>query len=177
MSESIADILREMRILGRIDEKSTDKIPRSLQALGLRAYAHRIEAAYRREVEDAIAATVKASAKSASEVYEPHIQPAQVGNTAKMRDALEHVEKLAREFAVGNYYVSDFPKMLLDAIRPALAAPPRNCDIYRTKKERDAAYKKYREYVIMSNANPFIAQDEMMPKENWLFAEAKGEDK
>lgn len=45
-------------------------------------------------------------------------------NMAKMRKALEHVEKLAREFAAGNYYLSDFPKMLLDTIRPALAAPP-----------------------------------------------------
>lgn len=53
------------------------------------------------------------------------------GNAAALREALEHVEKLAREFAVGNYYVSDFPKMLLDAIRPALSAPPRNCDLAR----------------------------------------------
>ena len=43
--ETIADIVREMRTLGRLDEKSTDKIPRSLQALGLRTYADRIEAA------------------------------------------------------------------------------------------------------------------------------------
>ena len=48
--ETIADIVREMRTLGRLDEKSTDKIPRSLQALGLRTYADRIEAAARREV-------------------------------------------------------------------------------------------------------------------------------
>lgn len=52
-----------------------------------------------------------------------------VGNLAAMREALEHVEKLAREFAAGNYYVSDFPKMLIDAIRPALSEPPRNCDV------------------------------------------------
>lgn len=48
--ETIADIVREMRTLGRLDEKSTDKIPRSLQALGLRTYADRIEAAHQREV-------------------------------------------------------------------------------------------------------------------------------
>lgn len=48
-NETIADILREMRDLGRLDEKSTDKIPRSFQALGLRTYADRIEAAHRRE--------------------------------------------------------------------------------------------------------------------------------
>ena len=46
--ETIADIVREMRNLGRLDEKSTDKIPRSLQALGLRTYADRILAAHKR---------------------------------------------------------------------------------------------------------------------------------
>lgn len=48
--ETIADIVKEMRTLGRLDEKSTDKIPRSLQALGLRTYADRINAAHQREV-------------------------------------------------------------------------------------------------------------------------------
>ena len=48
--ETIADIVKEMRTLGRLDEKSTDKIPRSLQALGLRTYADRIEVAHKREV-------------------------------------------------------------------------------------------------------------------------------
>ena len=38
-------ILREMRTLGKLDEKSTDKIPRSLLALALLSYADRIEAA------------------------------------------------------------------------------------------------------------------------------------
>ena len=51
MNETIADIVREMRTLGRLDEKLTDKIPRSLQALGLRTYADRIEAAAKRERE------------------------------------------------------------------------------------------------------------------------------
>ena len=48
--ETIEDIVKEMRTLGRLDEKSTDKIPRTLQALGLRTYADRIEAAHQREV-------------------------------------------------------------------------------------------------------------------------------
>lgn len=47
--ETIADIVREMRTLGRLDGESTDKIPRSLQALGLRTYADRIKAAHERE--------------------------------------------------------------------------------------------------------------------------------
>ena len=50
--ETIADIVREMLTLGRLDGESTDKIPRSLQALGLRTYAVRIEAAHKREVEE-----------------------------------------------------------------------------------------------------------------------------
>ena len=50
--ETIADIVKEMRTLGRLDEKSTDRIPRTLQALGLRIYADRIEAAHQREVEE-----------------------------------------------------------------------------------------------------------------------------
>ena len=65
----------------------------------------------------------------------------------------------------------------LDKAKAVLSAPPRNCDIYLTKKEQDAAYKKYREYVIMSNSNPYIAEDEMMSKEKWLCAEAKGKAK
>jgi hypothetical protein len=44
--------------------------------------AYRIEAAHKREQEDAIAATVVAAAKSASEVYEPHIQSKPVGDAA-----------------------------------------------------------------------------------------------
>ena len=62
-------------------------------------------------------------------------------NMKAMRDALKHVEKLAREFAAGNYYISDFPKMLLDAIRPALSAPPRNCDVGTVKDQTQRFYR------------------------------------
>lgn len=63
----------------------------------------------------------------------------EASNVKAMREALEHVEKIAREFAAGNYYVSDLPKMLLDTIHPALAAPPRNCDV-GTAEEQTARY-------------------------------------
>ena len=49
-NETVEDIVREMRTLGRLDGESTDKIPRTLQALGLRTYADRIKAAHQREV-------------------------------------------------------------------------------------------------------------------------------
>lgn len=43
--ETVNDIVRDMYTHGRLDEKSTDKIPRSLLALALRTYADRIESA------------------------------------------------------------------------------------------------------------------------------------
>ena len=46
--ETTAAIIAEMRNLGKLDEKSTDKIPRSLMALGLRTYADRLDAASQR---------------------------------------------------------------------------------------------------------------------------------
>lgn len=46
--ETSADIIAEMRNLGKLDEKSTDKIPRSLMGLGLRTYADRLDAALKR---------------------------------------------------------------------------------------------------------------------------------
>lgn len=54
-NETLADIIREMRDLGALDEKSGDMIPRSLQALGLRTYADRFEAARKREQADPLA--------------------------------------------------------------------------------------------------------------------------
>ena len=53
--ETTDDIIREMRDLGALDEKSVDMIPRSLQALGLRTYADRFEAARKREQADPLA--------------------------------------------------------------------------------------------------------------------------
>lgn len=53
----------------------------------------------------------------------------------KMKEALEHVKKLAREFECGNYYLSDLPKMLMDAVEHALDTPPRNCDVISTDEQ------------------------------------------
>lgn len=55
--ETIEDIIREMRDLGALDEKSVDMIPRSLQALGLRTYAARLEAVAKRELGALVAET------------------------------------------------------------------------------------------------------------------------
>lgn len=169
--ETTNDILREMRDLGRLDEKSTDKIPRSLQALGLRTYADRLEAAIKREIEDAIAATVVATAKSASEVYEPHIQSEPVGNAAKMCEALKKADAALRLIHKPAWFL-DFGENIVveeadNAIKAALSAPPRNCDLYKTLDDaRNTFFADYVPNETWSSATAFAI---------WLFAEAKGE--
>ena len=76
--ETRADIVRKMRNLGKLDEKSTDKIPRSLMGLGLRTYADRIEAAAKREHH---------------------------GNAAAMREALVEARKVIK--AMGGYWARE----------------------------------------------------------------------
>lgn len=110
-----------------------------------------------------------------------------LGNAAKMREALEKIASMGEQidYQLGSseetVYALRHERCLAHNIsecaRSALSATPRNCDLYRTKKEWDEAYKKYREHVVMSNSNPYIAQDEMMSKEEWLCAEAKAEEK
>ena len=94
--ETIEDIVEAMRGRGedyRVDRELWKK------------YADRIEAAIKRERE---ATTEKSLA---------------VGNAAKMREALKHIEKLTQEFNVGNFYRSDYTKMVLDIVSAALSAP------------------------------------------------------
>ena len=109
--ETVAYIAREMRTIGRIDEKLTDKIPRSLQALGLRTYADRIEAAYKREREDAIAATVVEAA---------------------MRETLLRCDAIAQLPEIREYIIV---KEMRNLIKGALSAKPR---IYNGVEESEA---------------------------------------
>ena len=101
----------------------------------------------------------------------------EASNVKAMREALEKAQRVLHCAIVADILKGEDAIKAFNAVTAALSAPPRNCDLYRTKKELDAAYEKYREYVIMSNSNPFVAKDEMMTKEDWLFAEAKGEAK
>ena len=174
--ETIADIVREMRDIGRLDEKSTDKIPRSLQALGLRTYADRIEAAHKRELEDAIAATVVDAAKTASEVYEPHIKSEPVGNVAKMRAALEQIREL---LSIGGN--PDTPMCIryeaaYQIAKEALSAPLRNCDKQFTS-ERVSADDVEQAWLVFRRCDPNVYFDVpgLLMFIVWLFAEAKGE--
>ena len=148
-SETIVDIVREMRTLGRLDEKSTDKIPRSLQALGLRTYADRIEAAARREREAGAAAAQicgevgemvgrEAARRSDERTAEKY---SAVGNAAAMREALcaitlidtRMLKRLLCELVEADIFDGGQIRNTIHAVekaRQAIAAPPRNCDAF-----------------------------------------------
>ena len=148
--ETIADIVREMRTLGRLDEKSTDKIPRTLQALGLRTYADRIEAAAKRERE-----AVAEAAQVCGEIGEmigmeaTREKSSRVGNAAKMREALRQVSRVAVEMtrktvtgeSEDRKTVDEWALRLCDIVSATLAAPPRNCDV-GTDEEQSRRYEE-----------------------------------
>ena len=112
--ETISDIVREMRNLGLLDEKSTDKIPRALQALGLRTYADRIEAAEKRKV-DSIhrAMVIIAGIEMENSDYPPRLWTALEDAYDALSDALgtygettadeEEAKATVRHFVVKSY--------------------------------------------------------------------------
>ena len=164
--ETIADIVREMRTLGRLDEKSTGKIPRSLQALGLRTYADRIEAAWKREKSAIEATTEKSSA---------------VGNAAKMREALEAVVKVGypHNFQREAPHIRGYCYEITTAIEKcfaALAEPPRNCDMPEVAEGKpiDLAEQAWRVFK-RSHKDSYLDAYGLLRCIGWLLTEAKGE--
>ena len=176
-SETIVDIVREMRTLGRLDEKSTDKIPRRLQALGLRTYADRIEAAATREREaGAEAAQIcgevgemigrEAERRSDERTAEKY---SAVGNATAMRKALLETQSvIARCIEIldkipgGVEYdglIDDVADEICDLreshVNPALAAPPRNCDVGTV----DEQLKRFSAFCMSRKCNecPFVS--------------------
>lgn len=157
--ETINDIVREMRTLGRLDEKSTDRIPRSFQALGLRTYADRIEAAgkaleadrdnWRRQALDE-------DARANAATYE---KSSQVGNAEKMREALEAFVQLANDGVIQPRTYGEAEHhcfcALRDQVVSALAEPLRNCDV-GTAEEQAKRFKTFcNAYPLMCDGCPF----------------------
>ena len=122
--ETIDEIVREMRIIGSVEEKSTDQIPSGFQSPGLRMFADRIEAAAKRERE----ATIEKSSIN--------------GNNASIREALEKTQsviatcmEILNKIPDGCDYdglVDEVADELCDLrdslVKADLSAPPRNCD-------------------------------------------------
>jgi hypothetical protein len=98
----------------------------------------------------------------------------QVGNAAKMREALLEIVDCAKDVSERNLSYIEYQA------RQALSTPPRNCDLYETPKEAGDAFVNETcetpcEICSVSDRfrNPLIHECGI----NWLFAEAKGENK
>ncbi|MBQ4198651.1 MAG: hypothetical protein II649_02095 [Kiritimatiellae bacterium] len=156
--ETSADIIAEMRKLGELDGKSTDKIPRSLMGLGLRTYADRLEAAATRErllskpPENDNSAPVVSTGDNS-------------GNAAAMRGALEAARDLLLPQCNGGTAFAKACGETVNKIMDALAAPPRNCDLYNSYGDAIRAFE---------DAEDAEDYEEMA---DWLFAPAKPETK
>jgi hypothetical protein len=145
--ETISDIVAEMRAktAKSKDEAWYDK--KKWEEL-----CNRIKVAHKRELEDAIAYTIVAAAKSASEVYEPHIKSDRSGNVAKMFEALEAVVKVGypHNFQREAPHIRVYCYEITTAIEKcfaALAEPLRNCDVGTAEEQEERYLKLKREYV------------------------------
>ena len=97
-------------------------------------------------------------------------ESSQVGNAAKMREALENIVKVGYPYNFQHEaphisgYCYDITKAITKCFE-ALSAPPRNCDRFSNVKD---ALKECEKETGSTVAIEFI---------KWLFAEAKGEAK
>jgi len=96
----------------------------------------RLEAARKREV-DKLNSVIQTQRSTFDAEQDRHRREATakkslaVGNAAKLREALTKVsEWMAHRIATGGFEASPtIPTVLEDVVLPALAAPPRNCDV------------------------------------------------
>ena len=143
--ETIVDIVAEIRSESHAGDESC------LEWVGekMRTYADRIEAAEKRERE----ATREKSS--------------QVGNAAKMREALEAVVKVGypHNFQKESPHIRGYCYEITTAIKKcfdALSYPPRNCDRHECATSKSAQYVWHRE------------DGGKTAHHEWLYAEAEG---
>lgn len=152
--ETVADIVAEMHYLGKLDEKSIDKIPRTLMGLGLRTYADRIEAAAKRERGTAWNEGYDHAKRDFRPIADEleRLRNTPIGNATAMREALEYVLNFdaSNDAAMGDG-ISDAERIAEYAdhieesqkkAHAALSAPPRNCDV-GTAEEQAERYMKF----------------------------------
>lgn len=159
--ETYADIAADIRdravVADRHGEAETSN--ESVAAL-LRDIANRIDAAAKRECE--------AASLRAIHAVEIAIRDATPGNAAAMRFALADIEfgsNYCIERCDTNSEADDVLRFVLgkvlDIVKPALAAPPRNCDSFEDALDARAEWDK-------------IAPLEEGDVFDWLFAKAEG---
>ena len=118
---------------------------------------------YLKEWHDRIEAAAKREREATRE------KSSQVGNAAKMREALENIAEYDRAATchTENSIFLGYLYQIEEWAESALAAPPRNCDRFTTLDDaRNAFFEDYVPDETCSSANAFAI---------WLFDEAKGE--
>lgn len=141
--ETIDEIVREMRIIGGIEEKSTDQIHSSFQSHGLRMFADRIEAAAKREREagaeaSQICGEIGEMVGRDAACHQP-VTDCHGLNAAAMREALLRCDAIAQLPEIREYVIV---KDMRNLIKKALAAPPRECDV-GTADEQAERHKRW----------------------------------
>ena len=165
--ETIEDIVAEMRNESHAGDESC------LEWVGakLLSFADRIEAAHQREVselkskmndvvcENEALRDACGTCGANREHEATREKSSQVGNAAKIREALETISKCDISKEEDCY-------TLYRALEAALAAPPRNCDMYTTLDDaRNAFFADYVSDETCSSATSFAI---------WLFDKARG---
>ena len=145
----------------------------------LNEYARRIEAALKWERAEIEADGIAKGINGHAEVCLKHgyYEDRHVGNAAAMREALVKI----REKCV--IYNNDLAEEIDALCGNALAAPPRNCDLYKTARDAEDAFDDFCIWARIGHCEPAKCT---LPKDHgagscftaWLFApasERKGE--
>lgn len=152
--EKIADIVAEMRTKTAKSKEEAWYDKRKWERL-----CNRIEMAWEREAK---AIATETAVLPAVCITKP------VGNAAMMREELMEIQLLCWKAGVTMEYAVACG-IIKAKSRAALAAPPRNCDLFATLDDaRNAFFADYVPDETCSSATAFAT---------WLFDEAKGEAK
>lgn len=152
--ETIDEIVREMRIIGGIEEKSTDQIHSSFQSHGLRMFADRIEAAAKREREagaeaSQICGEIGEMVGRDAACHQP-VTDCHGLNAAAMREALSDACYAMFNFLKTQNGGYEEMSNALDKAKAALAKPPRNCDV-GTAEEKFNRFDRWCNSMVIKN--------------------------
>lgn len=140
-NETIADIIAEMRNYSNTcnDGYHTDY---GVIRTDMRNFADRLEAALKREK-----AAIEADALAVGGLVEASRSTTEnssaVGDAAKLREALIAALPIMRHCPFTHYNDKEIDSVVA-MIERALAAPPRNCDIYTDANSAHREWRKYR---------------------------------
>ena len=131
-AETIADIIAEMR--------NRAKRPDFVSQDVLKSCADRLEAAYKREIDEAERRANHAAIKNVSETLAkvgPLYDAESIGNAAKLREACANIAEYARSAMchTTDAHVLGYLNQIEGWAKAALAAPPRNCDVLSAQEQ------------------------------------------